>query len=267
MEGNPTANKDVLQTVIASACTVLHITDCHLFENTRKIKNGVNPFVSLSAVLTESLAARSPDVLIASGDIAHDPTQATYRSFYELVRSHYGGHFLVTPGNHDIWRAMESIFDLGPIDVTNWTIVPLDTHREDQVSGEVSDENLMQLQRSLESANEHVIVVGHHPLHNVEVAWLDEHRVNNATEVLSILELTSQVKAYICGHVHLESLMFHGSLKLWTTPSTCWQFASDVDTFELSPLAPGWRWLELNADGSIDSRVERLSPGYPAGIA
>ena len=253
--------------MIASACTVLHLTDCHLFEDPREIKNGVNPFVSLGAVLTESLSARSPDVLIASGDIAHDPTQATYRLFYELVRSHYGGHFLVTPGNHDVVRAMEGIFDLEPIDVTDWTIVPLDTHREDQVSGEVSDENLMLLQRSLERANEHVIVVGHHPLHNVEVAWLDEHRVDNATEVLSILELTSKVKAYICGHVHLESLKYHDHLKLWTTPATCWQFASDVDTFELSPLAPGWRWLELHADGSIDSRVERLSPGYPTGIA
>lgn len=253
--------------MIASDCTILHITDCHVFADTKTVKNGVNPFASLDAVLTESLAARSPDVLIASGDIAHDPTQATYRLFYDLVRSHYGGHFLVTPGNHDIVRAMEGIFDLGPIDVPNWTIVPLDTHREDQVSGEVSDENLMQLQRRLERANEYVIVVGHHPLHNVEVAWLDEHRVSNADEVLSILELTSKVKAYVCGHVHLDSSKYHGHIKLWTTPSTCWQFASDVDAFELSPLGPGWRWLELNADGSIDSRVERLSPRHAVGIA
>ena len=223
--------------------------------------------MSLGAVLTESLAARSPDVLIASGDIAHDPTQATYRLFYDLVRSHYGGHFLVTPGNHDIGCAMEGVFDLGPIDVTNWTIVPLDTHREDQVSGVVSEENLMQLQRSLERANEHVIVVGHHPLQNVDVAWLDEHRVNNAAEVLSILEMTSQVKAYVCGHVHLDSIKYHGHVKLWTTPSTCWQFASDVDIFELSPKAPGWRWLELHADGSIDSQVQRLSPSFTVGIA
>lgn len=253
--------------MITNDCTVLHISDCHLFEDSQTIKNGVNPFASLGAVLTESCAVRSPDIVIASGDIAHDSTTTTYRMFYDLVRSHHSGHFLVAPGNHDIWHAMQSVFDLKPIDICGWTMVPLDTHVEDRVSCEVSGENLNRLERNLERANEHVIVVGHHPLLDVGVAWLDEHRVSNAAEVLSILELSRQVKAYVCGHVHLESIKHHCHLKLWTTPSTCWQFASDVDTFKLSTQAPGWRWLELHADGSIDTCVERLSPDYVAGIA
>lgn len=174
---------------------------------------------------------------------------------------------MVIPGNHDIWDSMQPVFELKPIEFSNWTIVPLDTHVEGQVSGEVSYEAILWLQECLEHANENVIVVGHHPLVDIGVAWLDAHQVQNATDVLSVLQIHPNVKAYICGHVHLESFKQHGQFKLWTTPSTCWQFASDIDTFVLSPLTPGWRWLELHSDGTIDTRVERLSESQVAGIS
>ena len=253
--------------MIASTCAVLHVTDSHLFEDTHLTKNGINPYESLSAVLAEACAVKTPDVVIASGDIAHDPTPATYRVFRDLVRSYHNGPFLVAPGNHDRWAAMQSTFDRTCIDINDWRLMPLDTHREDRVSGQVSRENLLELKHHLEQADKHVIVVGHHPLLEVGVAWLDAHRVQNAAEVLSIFEVSPKVQAYLCGHVHLESARQHGQLKLWTTPSTCWQFAHDVDTFELSTLAPGWRWLELHTDGTIDTYIERLSPSCVSGIA
>ena len=174
---------------------------------------------------------------------------------------------MVIPGNHDIWDSMQPVFELKPIEFSNWTIVPLDTHVESRVSGEVSYDAILWLQECLEHSHENVMVVGHHPLVDIGVAWLDAHQVENATDVLSILQMHQNVQAYICGHVHLESFKQHGRLKLWTTPSTCWQFASDIDTFALSPLTPGWRWLELHSDGTIDTRVERLSESQVAGMS
>jgi len=253
--------------VIDSECTVLHITDCHLFEDTTVVKNGVNPFASLRAVLTAACDTKTPDVVVASGDIAHDPVPETYRAFNDMIRSFHEGPFMVTPGNHDIWNSMQPVFELQPVEFSSWTVVPLDTHVEGQVSGEVSYETILWLQQCLEHVNGHVIVVGHHPLVDIGVAWLDAHQVRNATDVLSVLQMHQNVQAYICGHVHLESYKQHHRLKLWTTPSTCWQFASDIDTFALSPLAPGWRWLELHLDGMIDTRVERLSMSQLAGIS
>lgn len=267
MEGSPARNKEVLETVIECECTVLHITDSHLFEDPNEVKNGVNPFTSLSAVLAEACAAKTPDVVVASGDNAHDPTLTTYRMFSDLVRSFHEGPFLVIPGNHDVWDCMQPVFELRPVEFKNWTIVPIDTHVEGRVSGEVSDANVLSLQRSLERAAEHVLVVGHHPLVDIGVAWLDAHQVRNAADILSILQMHSKVQAYICGHVHQESTKQHGRLKLWTTPSTCWQFESDIDSFALSPLAPGWRWLELRPDGTIATRVERLSMSEIAGVS
>lgn len=253
--------------MIETECTVLHITDCHLFEDTNVVKNGINPFASLEAVLSTACTTHKPDIVVASGDIAHDPVPATYRVFFDVVRSFHEGPFVVTPGNHDIWGSMQPIFDLQPFEFSSWTVVPLDTHVEGLVSGEVSYETVLWLQRCLERASEHVIVVGHHPLVDIGVAWLDEHQVRNANEVLSVLQMHQNVQAYICGHVHLESAKQHGKLKLWTTPSTCWQFASDIDTFALSSLTPGWRWLDLHPDGTIDTRVERLSMNKVAGIS
>jgi Icc protein len=43
------------------------------------------------------------------------------------------------------------------------------------------------------------------------------------------------------------------------TPSTCFQFAPHSATFAIDDAGPGYRWLELHADGSLESRVGRAS--------
>jgi Icc protein len=43
-----------------------------------------------------------------------------------------------------------------------------------------------------------------------------------------------------------------------STPSTCIQFKPGSKTFALDDLPPGYRRLDLHADGNIDTAVERL---------
>ncbi|WP_241086311.1 hypothetical protein [Candidatus Vondammii sp. HM_W22] len=43
------------------------------------------------------------------------------------------------------------------------------------------------------------------------------------------------------------------------SPSTCIQFTSDQDDFDIDLMAPGFRWLKLMPDGSIRSGIERIS--------
>jgi Icc protein len=43
------------------------------------------------------------------------------------------------------------------------------------------------------------------------------------------------------------------------TPSTCFQFQPRALKSEVDPAAgPGWRWLDLQPDGRIVTRVERM---------
>jgi Icc protein len=40
-----------------------------------------------------------------------------------------------------------------------------------------------------------------------------------------------------------------------SSPSTCAQFQPSSDTFALDTRPPGYRWIDLHADGSIDTSV------------
>jgi Icc protein len=48
----------------------------------------------------------------------------------------------------------------------------------------------------------------------------------------------------------------HGRIRLMGTPSTCMQFAQDADEFEVDHRPPAYRWLELGADGGIETGIE-----------
>jgi hypothetical protein len=49
------------------------------------------------------------------------------------------------------------------------------------------------------------------------------------------------------------------------TPSTCVQFKPHCANFTLDTIAPGWRWLELHADGTLTTEVCRLTGKIPPG--
>ena len=88
--------------------------------------------------------------------------------------------------------------------------------------------------------------------------------MDNGTEFLKCVAQYPQVKALLWGHVHqqLDSLYDgpHGALQLMATPSTCIQFKPQSPYFALDGLQPGYRLLELKADGSISTNVYRV-PG------
>lgn len=49
---------------------------------------------------------------------------------------------------------------------------------------------------------------------------------------------------------------WHGR-RLLATPSTCVQFKPHCTNFTIDAVAPGWRWLELDEDGAVRTRVQR----------
>jgi Icc protein len=48
----------------------------------------------------------------------------------------------------------------------------------------------------------------------------------------------------------------HGRIRLMGTPSTCMQFEQNADEFEVDGRPPAYRWLELGADGGIETGIE-----------
>jgi Icc protein len=69
--------------------------------------------------------------------------------------------------------------------------------------------------------------------------------------------LLGTVFALACVHAYLAAE--RGGLRLLGSPSSCIQFAPDSEGFRLDEQAPGLRWLELHADGRLETRVERVT--------
>ena len=118
---------------------VLHISDCHLVaEGTRLI--GVDTQASLEAVLDQALAERTPDAIIASGDLAHDPFDYVYARFGETVRVRSDAPLMCLPGNHDVLASMRAAeLPMAPLEVGPWSLVPLDSHEDDKTPSLITD--------------------------------------------------------------------------------------------------------------------------------
>ena len=246
---------------MSDSLRVLHVTDTHLFADPSVSKNGINTYKSLCSVLDQALVEDTPDLVIGGGDIAQEAVEVTYERFRSAIRDRVSCEFLCVPGNHDTSDLFNRILPVGSREFEHWCVVGLDTHKDHTVSGNVSDTSYTNLLHELEKTTKHKLVVGHHPLTKIGVDWLDGHRVDNGDMVMDTLVRDPTARIYLSGHVHQEFSSCVNEVETYTTPSTCWQFATNSLTFAFDKLAPGWRWLTLNRDGSIETHVSRIEEG------
>jgi hypothetical protein len=76
----------------------------------------------------------------------------------------------------------------------------------------------------------------------------------------AVIDRHPRVRGLLWGHVHQRYDDHAGGLRLMGTPSTCYQFVPGRDDFALDGLGPGYRRIQLRADGRIDSQVMQLEP-------
>lgn len=244
--------------------TVLQVTDTHLFPAADATMHGVCTQQSLEAVLDEALDEVIPDVLLASGDLAQVGEASTYERFLSTIRARFEGPLLCVPGNHDLSKPFDQILPTGLLKAKGWDIVGIDTHVDDRVEGFISDAELRRLNNLLNASTNEVLVVGHHGLVDVGAPWLDKHKICNSDKLLGDLCRHNCVRGYVFGHVHQEFYSAINGVRLFATPSTCFQFAPGTEKFEIDGEQPGYRWLMLNDGGTIDTYVSRLGQFEPA---
>jgi Icc protein len=247
--------------VSAGTIHLLQITDLHLLPVADARLLGVDTARSLDAVLRNALLERVPDGLLVTGDIAHTPTDATYARVRELIAARFRGPALWLAGNHDSTAALNAARPTADeLEVAHWSAIAIDTHVDGEEGGRVADAELDRLRARLaRSRARFVVVTGHHPPLPLGTPWLDSGCIANGPELLAILADDPRVKAYVCGHVHQETATSHRGLQLLTTPSTCFQFVAGTPRFSVDATPPGWRWLDLAADGTLTSRVGRAT--------
>lgn len=252
---------------------MLQITDTHLFAEKRQTLLGVNTWESYQAVLNAiDRQQRALDLIVATGDLAQDQTPAAYQHFAKGIAT-FPVPCVWLPGNHDFQPAMYSALQETGVSPAkrvlagnNWQILLLDSQVSGVPHGELSDFQLEWLESKLmETPHRHVLLLlHHHPLPS-GCGWLDQHSLRNAPALDSLLARFPRVKHLLCGHIHQELDLNWNGRRLLSTPSTCVQFKPHCANFTLDTRSPGWRWLELYANGSLTTEVCRLegSQFYP----
>ncbi|MCB1674773.1 MAG: 3',5'-cyclic-AMP phosphodiesterase [Halioglobus sp.] len=259
---------------------VIQLTDTHLSRLPGGTLLGVDTDYALQAVIDLVKTERPPaDLLLATGDLSDGGADDAYRRLLGYFDRLCVRNFWL-PGNHDERRSMEAAVQdserlCREVRVGAWQIVLLDSQVTGKVSGELGAAERKLLTERLEDARAaglFSLVCLHHQPVPVGCAWLDQQMLADAAAFFAILDRYSAVRGVLWGHVHQQVDMERRGVKLMASPSTCAQFAPGSATFKADTAAPGYRWLELHADGRLESGVSRVrgisfnvdldSPGY-----
>jgi Icc protein len=156
------------------------------------------------------------------------------------------------------------------LSLPGWEVIGFDSHQDNSVGAHVSAQDRGQLEAAClaaAAAGKNVLLATHHPPLDVNCPWLDKDRIQNGAELLEWLSEHTTVCAMVFGHAHQVIEQQAGAtrrISLHGTPSTCFQFAPETRTFAIDEAEPGYRWLELHADGEVTTRVRRVH--YPMQI-
>ncbi|WP_230621535.1 3',5'-cyclic-AMP phosphodiesterase [Aggregatibacter sp. Marseille-P9115] len=246
---------------------IVQITDPHLFKDINGELLGINTQASFSQVLSEIQQQQYDyDLVLATGDLVQDNSDEGYLRFRQDVKALNNKMVFWIPGNHDFQPKMFEILKEDSVSAKKhillgdkWQILLLDSQVQGVPHGQLEAEELDWLKLKLQEYPErYSLVVLHHHLLSTGSAWLDQHNLRNANELAEVLAPFKNVKALLYGHIHQQVDSEWLGYQVMATPSTCIQFKADSNTFALDVVQPGWREIDLYADGHIETRVKRI---------
>lgn len=249
---------------VAGSLRLFQISDTHLMESRGGTLLNMDTDDSLQAVVETALKNQPPPhAMLITGDISGDGSANAYQRLEQALEPLAAPSFWL-PGNHDGCSEADVPAQrfVRTITTPHWSLVMLNSQVNDEVGGHLAPQQLTELARAVDDANatdRNLLVALHHPLFALGCDWLDPQRVDNADAFLAEIARCQQSSVVISGHVHQESDRTEDGVRYMTVPSTCIQFAPNSADFKVDDQPPGYRWLELHPDGSIETAVERVT--------
>ncbi len=243
---------------------IVQFSDTHLLADPQGKVRGAVTLPRLQACLAHAQRYAFPaDAVVLSGDLVQDEP-AAYGTL-ELLFDRLGAPVLLIAGNHDLPQEMRRRFAQEPFRVGGchtlgaWAIVLLDSWFADAHDGEgrLGPARLAELESTLRGLEtEHACVFVHHPPIRLEAAGMDRLRLQDGEQLLAVIARHPSVRAVAWGHAHQSLDVYRpGPLRLLSTPATCMQFKPRVDGFVVDERPPGYRVIDLQADGGLATEV------------
>jgi Icc protein len=253
--------------VPAKPVEILHITDPHLHAHRDAMMRGLNTYDSFRSIIDRvGTGKRKPDAVIATGDLVQDETREGYERFSNLV-GQLGVPVHCIPGNHDSPRIMAEILNEPPFQFCgsaiyqDWCLIMLNSAIRWDDGGLLESGQLEILEQALrDNKSRHALVCMHHHPVPMGSTWMDGGLgLRNSEDFFEVIDRHNNVRGIAWGHVHQASARERNGVALFSTPSTCAQFLPDSEVFKMDTRPPGYRWLNLMPDGSIETEVVWLT--------
>jgi 3',5'-cyclic-AMP phosphodiesterase len=256
----------------SSHFSILQITDPHILATSEATLLGVNTAHYFNAVLEHAFSSkRNFDFCLVTGDLAQDPCPASYQYILSQLET-YNIPCVCLPGNHDDLEIMQVVLCTEQVNcrkrmvLGNWQIISLNSQIPGSEGGYLPEEELAFLEQTLkEHANFYTLIAVHHHCLPTGSRWMDTMMIENAQELFDLIKPYPMVKTIINGHIHQAMDVQLDCVRVLTTPSTCFQFKPQSERFSLDDTSPGYRWINLYTDGSMDSDIVRL-PEFLKGV-
>jgi len=244
---------------------VVQITDSHIFADPDGSLLGVKTRESFEAVcLRVGKEEWRPDVLLATGDLAQDASPDSYQYIANTFKQMNIPSFWLA-GNHDnpetmaMYLSNDCVFSAKHILLGDWQIILLDSSVVGKVYGKLDESQLKFLKDTLSRhSDKHTLVSLHHQPLEVGSRWLDNLGLKNDREFVEIISQHSHVKCVLWGHIHQAYEKQQDGINWIATPASCVQFKPESEDFSADDSSPGYRYLNLHADGRVESVVHRI---------
>jgi 3',5'-cyclic-AMP phosphodiesterase len=249
----------------SSHFSILQITDPHILSTPEATLLGVNTAHYFNAVLEQAFSSnRHFDLCLLTGDLAQDSCTTSYQYLLSQLEKHHIPCACL-PGNHDDYAIMQTVLCTGQVNcrkqiaLGNWQIISLNSQIPGSAGGYLSAEELVFLEAALsDNPDLYTLIAVHHHCLPTGSLWMDTMMIENAQDLFDLIKPYANVKTIINGHIHQAMDVQVDSVRVLTTPSTCFQFKPQSERFSLDDTSPGYRWISLYADGSMNSDIVRL---------
>lgn len=226
---------------------------------------GVDTEYYFHKVIEHAFAANPQiDLILVTGDLAQEPCLGSYRRIAEKLLS-FETPCIFLPGNHDDFALMQSALNVGLLNCNkqaflgDWQIIALNSQIPGKPGGRLETRELQFLEDCLQTYPErNALVAVHHHCQRIGSPWLDIMMIENSEELLTLLRGFPKAKAVICGHIHQVMDKQVDAIRVFSAPSTCFQFEPKSFDFSVVDTAPGYRIINLYQDGGLETGVYRL---------
>lgn len=210
--------------------TVVQLSDTHLCAEPGPGRNGRDPDLRVGAVISalrRTLGGRSPQLVLLTGDLTDDGSEAGCRRLAGLLAP-LGAPVVAVPGNHDLGPELEAVFGPpGPVEIGGWRVVAVSSRVPGRVEGASDPDTLLGVldtapagatPGSTPVVGTPTILALHHPPDGPSAhPWF---QLGGASRLLAGLAGRPQVRLVLSGHLHQPFERRRGRLCLLGAPST-----------------------------------------------